>query len=491
MDRRVNKMEKIFTPKSIAFVGATNNIGKWGGIILHNLRSGGYQGEIYPVNPKDETVHGLKAYKSVTDIPGDVDLAIFTIPAELLPRTIGECGQKGVEAGVVISAGFAELGEEGKGLQDRMLEEARRAGMVLVGPNGQGISVPKSGLHPWMPMFKPDPGSVAVVSQSGNVATVLAEQLAELGFGCSKAISAGNCADLTWSDYLDYFRQDSDTRVVLMYVEGVGSGRDFFEAAKRTALVKPVIVVKSGRTEAGSRAAASHTGVLAGSDLVFDSACKQAGIQRAQSMEEAVIAAASMVNTPLPKGRRLGVVTGGGGLGVMAADAAARMGLDLVKFSDETIEKLKAQLPSWWAPNNPVDMVAGLGYGGPRELVPILMESGEVDGVILLGVGWFYSMFDAVNSRHDFHEALEDKLKSRQNDEIKYCEALRDFTTKWDKPFLMTSSVARLAVRRRYEGLLRIIESGSPLYPTLEDAVRAFAAMADRHEFLKANGAAW
>lgn len=482
---RTQAMEKIFSARSVAFVGASNNRTKWGGIIFRNLRKGGYKGEIYPVNPGEQEVQGYKAYPTVSSIPAEVDLAVFTIPAHLVPDAISDCIRKGVQAGVVITAGFSELGEEGRALQEEMVRRAKSGGMVLVGPNGQGIAVPKAGLFPWIPFFQPDPGAIGIASQSGNVATVLTEQLAELGFGCSKAISTGNCGDLGWSDYLDYFGKDPDTQVVLLYIEGLNDGRSFFQAARKTSMAKPVVVLKSGRTEAGSRAASSHTGVLAGSDQTFSSSCRQAGIIQAESVEEAVILAATFVSTPLPAGRRLGIVTGGGGYGVIAADAAARRGLDLVRLSSGTIEKLRKHLPPWWSPNNPVDLVAGLGaYGGPMDLIPILMESGEVDGMIFLSAGWVYGMLDPLNGRDGLHNTERQDIQYLLKADLDFCQWLADYTRNCGMPLLTHSTMARLAVRRQYAGLLRIIAQQIVLYPGIDDATRAFSALAQRRDFL-------
>jgi len=482
---RMQAMEKIFSPRSVAFLGASNNRAKWGGIIFRNLRKGGFQGAIYPVNPGEKEVQGFKAYPKVSDIPGEVDLAVFTIPARLVPEAISDCVRKGVPAGVVITAGFAELGDEGRALQDEMVRRAKAGGMVLVGPNGQGIAVPKLGLFPWMPVLRPEPGAIGVVSQRGNVSTVFCEQLAEYGFGCSKIVSAGNCADVGWADYLEYLGRDPDTGVILLYVEGMDDGRSFFEAARRASRAKPIVVLKSGRTAAGTRAAASHTGVLAGSDHVFSSCCRQAGIVRAETVEEAVLLAATFVSSPLPGGRRVGIVTGGGGYGVITADAAARAGLDLVKLSDETIEKLRKFLPPWWSPNNPVDMAAGLGaYGGPMDLLPILLESGEVDGAIFLSAGWVYPMVDPLKADQDFHDSDRPEIRALVDQDVDFCRRLADYARGSDKPLLLHSNVARLAIRRRYPGLLEIIKRGLLLYPDIESVTRGFSALAERKEFL-------
>jgi acyl-CoA synthetase (NDP forming) len=480
-------MERLFAPRSVAFVGASNNKQKWGGIVFRNLRRGGYEGNIYPVHPKEDEVQGHKAYPTVSSIPGAVDLAIFTIPAKGMVDAISDCVRKGVKAGLVISAGFAELGTEGRALQAEMVRKARAGGMVLIGPNGQGIAVPRTRLFPWMPAFMPDPGVIGIASQSGSIATMLSQRLAEFGFGCSKVVSAGNCSDIGWPDYLDYFRQDPDTEVILLHIEGLEEGQTFFEAAKRASLAKPVVIVKAGRTEVGMSAAATHTGALAGSDRVFSAACRQSGIIRMDKMEEAVIMAAALVSTPLPAGRRVAIITGGGGFGVIAADAAAQAGLDVVRLSESTIARLRERLPSWWAPNNPVDLVAGLGYADAVDLIPILMQSGEVDGVISLGMGWIYSMLDPVNEERDVRDTDNKVIRMLVDRDVEHGRRMAEYSGTWGKPLLVTSNVARLAVRRGYSGLLEILGRNQVVYPTIEEAVRAYAAMADRYAFLKQN----
>jgi acyl-CoA synthetase (NDP forming) len=390
-----------------------------------------------------------------------------------------------VPGGLVLSAGFAELGEEGRSLQDEMVKRARTGGMVLIGPNGQGIAVPGAKLYPWFPAFLPDPGPIGIATQSGSVATILSEKLAEFRFGCSKVISAGNCADLGWADYLEYFGRDADTKVILLHMEGLDDGQAFFAAAKKVSMAKPVVILKAGRTKVGSSAAATHTGVLAGSDHIFSSACRQSGIIRVDTMEEAVVTAAALVSTPLPAGRKVAIITGGGGFGVIAADAAEQMGLEVVGLSESTIEKLRERLPSWWAPNNPVDLVAGLGYADAVDLIPILMESGEVDGVISLGMGWIYGILDPVNAERDVQSTDNEMIRMLVERDIEHAKQMVGFNRQWDKPLLITSNAARLAVRRGYPGLLQILDQKVMVYPNVHDAIRVYAALADRRDFLE------
>ncbi len=488
MKERIHKMEKIFSPRSVAFIGASNNMFKWGGIVFINILLGGFKGKLYPVNPKEDKIHGLKAYPSVTDIPDEIDLAVLVIPSGAIPDAVSDCVSKGIKAAIVITAGFAELGDKGRVLQDEMLKRAREGNMVLVGPNGQGIASPGSKFYPWLPTFKPDPGVIGIASQSGGLSTEMSEQLAEFGFGCSKVISAGNCADLSWPDYLEYFRNDPDTKVILLYMEGARDGRKFFQEAKKTSMEKPVIILKSGKTEEGTRAASSHTGSMAGSDSMFDAACKQAGIMRANDIREAAILAAASVNAILPKGRRICVLTGGGGHGVLTADAASAKGLELVPISDATIEKLREHLPPWWGPNNPVDMVAGMGYGGPKEIIPILMESGEFDGIIFNGIGWIYTMIDPVNAQVDQYNSSDGVFKTHIDENIQLSEMLIEYSTRWDLPLLINSRAIHLAIRRNYEAILKFLDNNIMLYPTPEDVVNVFSALADRYEFLKEEG---
>ncbi len=484
MSERLAAMRSIFYPKSIAFVGASNSPNKWGFIILHNLIMGGFEGPIYPVNPSQSKIIGLKAYKKITDIPDAVDLAIFTIPAKTMPDAISEAAKKGVRAGVVISAGFSELGIEGLELQQEMVSRARKAGMVLVGPNGQGIVTPESKLYPWMPSFLPPAGKVAVISQSGNVMTMLTQGLVQYGFGISKGVSVGNSADLQFEDYFRYLKDDPETKVILAYIEGVEGGRDFFKTAAETTREKPIVVLKAGRTRAGTQAARSHTGVLAGQEAVFDAACRQAGIILAESMEQASMIAAGLVNCPLPGGRRIGMVTGGGGVGVLAADASERAGLDVVGFSDELIDKLRAILPPWWSPGNPVDMVAGLGYAGPLEITRALFDSSEVDGVIILGIGWVYGMADSFK-QSPFAKKIDPEafLKGHYDRELAYCRELAKIANQQRKPLYLLSWVADRAIRSGFQGLAELLEQEVMVYPTIEYAVDAFAAMAHYSEY--------
>ncbi|MDY6794081.1 MAG: CoA-binding protein [Actinomycetota bacterium] len=387
MNDRLANLDHAFNARSIAFVGATETQTKWGFLILNNLLTGGYEGDIYPVNPGRDTILGIKAYPSVRDIPGDVDLVIFTVPARLVINALDDCIAKGIRAGVVISAGFKELGGENAAVEAEMVKKAHDAGMVMVGPNCQGICCPSNKLYPWMPiLYHPPAGRVGFVSQSGNILNMLVGHISGSGFGVSKAVSSGNEADLKTEDYYTYFLNDPDTDVIVSYIEGICNGRDFITKARSTALKKPIIAIKGGRTSSGMSAAASHTGAMAVSEDLFEAACRQAGIVLTRSIEEAGITAASFVNRPLPRGKRVGVVTGGGGLGVIAADVCSELGLDIVELSPQTLDAIHKHMPDWWVPGNPVDLVAGLDFTIIKPVIEILMKNGEVDAVMFLWI---------------------------------------------------------------------------------------------------------
>jgi acyl-CoA synthetase (NDP forming) len=310
------------------------------------------------------------------------------VPARQVLASLDECVEKGVKAGLVITAGFKELGEEGARVEAEMVKMARSAGMVLIGPNCQGVCCPKNRLYPWMPiLFHPSPGKIGYVAQSGNILNMLIGHAVNAGLGVSKAVSSGNEADISTEEYYAYLGEDPDTEVIVSYVEGIPDGRRFLEHARSVTARKPVVVLKGGRTQSGVAAAKSHTGAMAVSERLFEAACRQAGITLAHSIEEAGVTAAAFVNRPLPRGKRVGIITGGGGLGVIASDFCTEIGLEVAVLSGDTLGGLKELLPDWWVPGNPVDLVAGLDFTVLKPVTEILMKSGEVDAVMFLWIG--------------------------------------------------------------------------------------------------------
>jgi acyl-CoA synthetase (NDP forming) len=388
MNGRLKNLDYAFNPSSIAFIGATESLNKWGFLILNNILTGGYEGEVYPVNPGRDTILGHKTYASVADIRGPIDLAVFAVPSGQVINAVAGCTGLGIKAGIVVTAGFKEQGDDGAELEAELLKKGREAGMILIGPNCQGIACPPSKLYCWMPiLYHPPAGSISFVSQSGNVLNMLIGHVESCGLGAHKAVSSGNEADIKTEDYLSYFSEDPDTDVIVSYMEGVRDGRALLDRASAASRKKPVVMLKGGRTQSGVSAAKSHTGAMAVSEKLFEAAARQAGITMVRSIEEAGIIASSFINRPLPKGKRVGIVTGGGGLGVLAADFCTEQGLEVPQLSAPTLRELERLMPDWWVPGNPVDLVAGLDFNIIKPAIEILMKSGEVDSIMFLWIG--------------------------------------------------------------------------------------------------------
>jgi acetate---CoA ligase (ADP-forming) len=381
----MTEFNKFFAPSSLAFLGASTDYKKWGFRILSNILTGGFQGKIYPVNPKGGEVLGLKMYSSIAEIPEVPDLAIIVVPPTQMVETIKECVSKGIKAAVVVTAGFAEVSQDGAAVQEEIVKLARQGGLRLVGPNCFGILSPSAKLYAQMPPIFPPDGQLAVISQSGNVGLTIARRAMAIEFGCSRLVSIGNEADLHAEDFLEYLAGDDKTKVILSYVEGFKDGRRFFEVARHTSLKKPIVMIKVGETEAGASAARSHTAALSGSAEVFNGISRQAGIVRANNLQELMNLAYGFLCHPVPRGRRVGIATLGGGWGVLAADACSRLGLDVIKLPANVISELDTFLPAWWSRNNPVDTVAGSADNITR-VVDILAKCDDTDAVLALGV---------------------------------------------------------------------------------------------------------
>ena len=378
------KFDLLFSPKSIALIGASNNLGKWGAIIFLNILLGGYPGRLYPVNPKEEKILGHKAYGRITQISDPVDLAIIAIPAHLTRESVEDCIRQGVRMAIVITSDFSETGEEGARLEKELTAMARAAGLRLVGPNTMGIFSASASLTALMPPVRPRKGSVSLVSQSGNIGTQMLGWGEKFAVGFSKYVSSGNEGDLRSEDYLGFLGQDPETQVVLLYIEGLDDGREFFEKAKKITPHKPIIAFKGGRTLAGSRATKSHSGAMAGVAEIYQAAFKQAGILWASTPEEMLEWGAAFSSLPPVRGNRVAILTRGGGWGVITADACNELGLEVPPLDDSIVRSLDRLLPSYWSRGNPVDMVATIGPEIYMECLELLISWNKVDGVISL-----------------------------------------------------------------------------------------------------------
>jgi acyl-CoA synthetase (NDP forming) len=377
---------KLFHPKSVAIVGASNNPGKWGYAIVRNLLRGDFPGKIYPINRTDSTVLGLKAFPKLTDVEREVDLTIVIIPSRGVSALLPDIEAVGCKNAVVISSNFREAGAEGKKLEDEMTRIAENMQLNLVGPNTMGILSLPQNLHcAWIPQV-PLPGKVAMISQSGNLGNQLLDWGLREGIGFSRYVGSGNEAVLKTYDYLEFFAEDPETEVIAMYIEGVDDGRKLLEVARRVSREKPIVVVKGGRTATGSRAVSSHTGAMTGRSEVFFAALRQAGVVIAESSQQLVNVTRGFTRMPLPKGNRVGIMTLGGGWGVVAADACAEAGLELPLLTPKASKAINKELPEFWSKNNPVDLVGSFKRKGHLRILRSLIKDDEYDAVINLGV---------------------------------------------------------------------------------------------------------
>ncbi len=373
-----------FRPRGIAVIGASRRPGTIGWQIVDNLLRHGFEGAIYPVNPAARAVHSIPAWRSVREIPGEVDLAVVVVPKDAVLDVVEACGARGVPAVVVVSAGFGETGEAGAAREKALVERVRALGMRLVGPNCMGVlnTDPAHSMNATFAPTMPPEGRVSFLSQSGALGVTILDYAAEYGIGIRHFISVGNKPDVSGNDLLEYWETDPDTRVILMYLETFGNPRHFTRIARRVSRRKPIIVVKSGRSTAGARAASSHTGALAGQDLAVDALLAQCGVLRANSVEEVFDLAMAFGNLPLPKGNRVGILTNAGGPGIILADACEAEGLEVAELSDATRDRLRALFPEEASVRNPVDMVASATADMYREALGIVLEDPGVDAVI-------------------------------------------------------------------------------------------------------------
>ncbi len=379
-------LDRLFRPRSVAVIGASRDRHRVGGAILHNLLSFEFQGQVFPVNPRASVVHSLKCYPSVEDIPDPVDLAVIAVPKPCVLDAIEACGRKGVGAVVLITAGFKETGEAGLALEREVLARARHYGIRLVGPNCMGVinMAPDVRLQASFSANEPEAGNVAFSSQSGALGEAILALLRERGLGLSMFVSLGNKADVSGNDLLEYWERDPQTRVILMYVESFGNPVRFLDICQRVSRTKPILAVKSGRTAAGARAAASHTGSLAGADNAVQSLFTQSGVIRASSIEELFVYASAFASQPLPGGTRVAIVTNSGGPAILATDACIELGLQIPTLADDTQARIRAVVAPEASVANPVDMIATATGPHYEAVLRAVAEDPGVDALIAI-----------------------------------------------------------------------------------------------------------
>ena len=382
-----SQLHALVAPRSVAVVGASADTSKWGGMVVANLLLGGFEGPIYPVNPKGGIILGLPVYATIADLPEAPDLALVTVPAALVEQVVEECGRKGVAAAVVVSAGFSELGADGKALEDGVVEAASRHGMALVGPNCMGVISAHHRLYATgFMVLRPLPGGASFVSQSGNLGTQLLAAAERRKGGIGKFIGVGNEAMIDAVDFIHYLGRDPETSTIVSYMEGFDDGRRLLDVTRATSLLKPVVVLRGGMSAYGQKAAASHTGAMASSSAVFEAAARQSGMIVTTDPDEFMDLTFALSYLPLPRGKRVAVLTMGGGWGVLVADEVARCGLELAELGPDVVDALNKILPHFWSHGNPVDLVATVTSGVPEAALEAVVASPDVDAVIVLGV---------------------------------------------------------------------------------------------------------
>jgi len=377
----------LFAPRAVTVVGASNDPLKWGGSLLHNLIDGGFAGAIYAVNRRGGTMCGLPAYRTVTDLPDTPDLALVTLGAAQVNAVIEQCGERQIPVALVVAAGYSEAGEAGGAAEAELIQTARSSGVTLIGPNCMGLVATHSRLHAvGFLELRPQAGRLSIVSQSGNIGVQLVTAAERRGIGIDKYVTVGNEASTSALDVLDALRDDAQTAAALVYLEGVDDGRRFFDVMRRTTRQKPVVVLRGGLTECGQRAAASHTGAMAGAADVFLAAARQTGCLVRTGPDESLDLALCLTALPLPPGRRVAIMTLGGGWGVLAADELARNDLELALLEPHVLAGLDELLPGYWSRSNPIDLVASVGPDLAESTLTLLAESEAVDAVVVLGV---------------------------------------------------------------------------------------------------------
>jgi len=481
----LERFRPLFHPRGIVVAGASTHPGKFGFVTLHNLLRFGFDGEVFPVNREGSDILGRESFREVAEIPeGLADLVFVCTPNKANVQLLRDCAAKGVKAAFIASAGYGEAGVEGEALEAELVAVADELGILLAGPNGQGvISTPRSMCAQIVAPYPPG-GSISVVSQSGNLVSSFLNYAVESDIGISKAISCGNSAQTEMADYLEYFGADPETQVALGYLEGVGDGRRFVEVVRRLTARKPLVLLKGGVAAEGQRAAASHTGSLASDDRVFDGIAGQLGVVRAPSVEEAFEWAATLATQPLPRGRRVVVFTTAGGWGVLAADACAAAGLELVKLPESVRRRIDLLVPARWSRNNPVDLAGGETRETVPEVLDLLCGHPDVDAVIHLGIGIQAASAEVLASGPFYPEhGLERIVAFHRRQDRRYAAAAREASERHAKPVLTCTELVHTDRHYGNTGPRGVREEGRLCYASAHRAIRALRVLVDYAEY--------
>ncbi|SHJ89794.1 Acyl-CoA synthetase (NDP forming) [Desulfatibacillum alkenivorans DSM 16219] len=479
---------RFFTPKSVALVGASGTVGKWGFSIATCILGGDFPGDLHLVNSKGGEILGRKVYKSVSEIPGPVDMACITIPAAHVMGLFPEFQAKGIRYALLITSGFGETGPEGKVLEKELVAKAREHDIIILGPNTMGLNNPHNTFYCTGTHIRPEPGATAFVSQSGNMGGQLMAFALEQGIGLRAFCGSGNEAMISIEDSMEAFEVDELTRTVVLYLESVKNGRRFYESARRLGKIKPVIVLKGGRTEAGGKAAASHTGAMASNVKVFDAACKQAGVVSVEKPMDLLDLSAVFSALPLPKGKRTAIMTLGGGWGVVTADLCNRWNLDVPPLPDDLVKTIDKILPPYWSRANPIDLV---GENNPQLFFDVAQELARWDGcdaVLVLGI---------VGRKLALKRWIDSALKTDPNADRKQLDAMHDLLSNMEDDFFAHLAKLMDETHKPFIGVRmgRSEDSGTVIkvpgcqyedvfFETPERAVKALSGMCEYRAFL-------
>jgi len=443
----IRNLDKIFDPHRVAVIGASDTPTSVGYTVLRNLVGSGFRGVVYPVNPKRESVQGIQAYKDIPSLPHAPDLAVICTPAPTVPAIVRQCGEAGTRGLVIISAGFREIGIEGKKLEELVLREQNKFdGMRILGPNCLGIIVPGINFNASFATATPDKGHIGFISQSGALCTSVLDWALDEGIGFSYFVSVGNMLDVSMGDLIDYFGSATETRSIILYIESISESREFMSAARAFARTKPIVAYKAGRFAESAQAAASHTGAMAGVDAVYEAAFQRAGIERIFQIEDMFDCAELLARQQTPKGDRLAIITNAGGPGVMTTDALIERAGELAKLSDETIDTLNEILPLCWSHNNPIDVLGDAPPDRFAKAVEVVIKDKNVDAILVILTP----------------QAMTDPTAT--------AEAIGKSAAHAHKPVLAAWMGGRVVA----EGIQKLNAMGIPTYNTPEKAVRAF-----------------
>ena len=475
----------LFEPNGVVVAGASSHPGKFGFVVLHNLLRYGFPGALHAVHRDGVEILGQRTLRDVADLPaGRAELAFICTPTAANLEVLRACARAGVRAAFVASGGYAETGVAGRALQDELVATADQLGIVLAGPNGQGLVSTGASLCAQMVAPYPPAGRIAAASQSGNLLSAFLNYAVLTGIGVGKAISTGNAAQTTLADYLAYFAVDPETAVAFAYLEGVADGAAFRQAVARLTARKPLVLLKGGTAAEGQRAAASHTGALATDDRLFAGLCRQLGVLRAPTLEEAFEWTASFATQPWPRGRRVVVCSTAGGWGVLAADACAAAGLTLVPLPDALRAQLDALLPARWSRRNPIDLAGGEQRDTIPQVLDLVCAHPQIDAVLLLGIGIQSNQAHAFRTGRLFPDhGLERISEFHERQDRRYAEAAAAASTRHGKPVLVATELVYADRAYGNAGPLAVREGGRLCYPSAHRAVAALRAMVEYGEY--------